>query len=249
MKCKNCGANYKTRELKCPYCNTENLIGKIWQAERSQAEFDYENEKKKVGKALLSPYMFERMLNRALVVVIGLYIVSFAIIVLVFMLSEPLEKLYFSHNKEEIETQMAEYYNAGEYEKLDLYMEEKYVEPQDYYAYTQATLLNFDYNRYMEYRMEFQALPKEEKETDDYYLEYALQNSKAVYNLDCGIYSILDEKNREMYESYQKEIMAYWVGTLKLTEGEIELLTDEESHYYDGIDEVVQGIKERRCWE
>ena len=41
MKCKNCGAQYKTRELKCPYCNTENIIGKIWQSERSQAEMEY----------------------------------------------------------------------------------------------------------------------------------------------------------------------------------------------------------------
>ena len=83
MKCKNCGAQYKTRELKCPYCNTENLIGKIWQTERSQAEMAYEEEKKKVGKVLFSPFMVDRLLSRAIAVLIGLHIVSFILIFIV----------------------------------------------------------------------------------------------------------------------------------------------------------------------
>ena len=248
MKCKNCGANYKTRELKCPYCNTENLIGKIWQAERSQAELEYENEKKQLGKHLLSPYMVERLLNRAILVLIGLYIVSFVIILLVFMLSEPIEKLYFSINKEEIEAQMAEYYEAGEYEKLDLYMEEKFVEHRDYYAYTQATSLNFDYNSYLECRLEFEALSEEEKMTDDYCLKYALVHSVDAYNLDCGIYSELDETNREMYETYQKDIMAYWVGTLGLSEEKVEELISIEYSFDEELESIIQDIKERRCW-
>lgn len=248
MKCKNCGANYKTRELKCPYCNTENIVGKIWQAERSQAELDYENEKKKIGKILLSPYMINRLLNRTILILTGLYIVSFAIIVLVFILSEPLERLYNSVNKEKIEAQMAEYYDAGEYEKLDVYMEEEFVDPQEYYTYTQATLLTYDYNKYMECRLGFQALSEEEKLTDDYYLKYALKNSVDVYNLECGIYSEPDEKNRELYEMYQKDIMAYWVGTLGLTNEEVATLIQIEYSFDEEMDRIIQDIKERRCW-
>lgn len=51
MKCKNCGANYKTRELKCPYCNTENFIGKIWQAERSRRSWTMKMKRNKLGNS------------------------------------------------------------------------------------------------------------------------------------------------------------------------------------------------------
>ena len=46
MKCKNCSANYKARELKCPYCNTTNLLGHIWLSEKTEAELEYEKAKK-----------------------------------------------------------------------------------------------------------------------------------------------------------------------------------------------------------
>ena len=96
MKCKNCGAQYKTREVKCPYCNTENLIGKIWQTERTQAELDYEAEKKKLGKILRSSYMEDRLLTRAILILIGLYIASVLVVALIVVLSGPIEVLIFT---------------------------------------------------------------------------------------------------------------------------------------------------------
>ena len=167
MKCKNCGANYKTRELKCPYCNTENLIGKVWQSERSQAELDYEEERKKVAKSLLSPYMAERILNRATLILIGLYIVSFLVVVLVIALSFPVQDLIFKMNKTEIEAQMEEYYSAGEYDLLDIYMDDNYVERKDYYTYNQITSQNFNYKSYMEHRLAFENMSKEEQLEDE----------------------------------------------------------------------------------
>ena len=246
MKCKNCGAQYKTRELKCPYCNTENLIGKIWQTERSQAEMEYEEEKKKVGKVLFSPYMADRLLSRAIVVLIGLHIVSFLLIFIVIALSFPFQKLLFSLNKEKIEAQMEEYYQAGEYEKLDVYMEENYVESKAYYTYTQVTLMMFDYNNYMEQRLTFDALPLEEKLLDDYHLKYALKHSRDVYNCEHGIYTELDENNMELYKKHQKEVMAYWIGELLLTEEEIEKLTSTEYMSDGEFMELVEKIIERR---
>ena len=246
MKCKNCGAQYKTRELKCPYCNTENIIGKIWQTERSQAEMEYEEEKKKVGKVLFSPYMADRLLSRAIVVLIGLHIVSFLLIFIVIALSYPFQKLLFSMNKEKIEAQMEEYYQAGEYDKLDVYMEENYVENQDYYTYTQVTLMMYDYNRYMSHRMAFDALTIEEKLADDYQLKYALDHSLQVYQRDCGIYREYDENNAELHERLKKEIMAYWVGELLLTEEEIEKLISADYVSHSELSELVENIKERR---
>ena len=42
MKCKSCAGNYKTKELICPYCGRANLLGKLWFAEKSEAEKEYE---------------------------------------------------------------------------------------------------------------------------------------------------------------------------------------------------------------
>ena len=249
MRCKNCGANYKTRELKCPYCNTENLIGKIWQAERSQAEKDYENEKKNLGKAIFSPYMLNRFANRSLVLVLGIYAVSIIIITVILLIYDVWGPLYFSLHKEEIEKQMEEYYSAGEYEKLDLYMEENYVKLRDYYAYTQATLMVEDYDSYLECRLRFENLSEEEKLKDEYCLEYAVDNSWEVYALDCGSYSRLDERNKELHEYYQKEIMAYWIGCLKLSEEEIAELTNDDYLSYDTRTKIIESIKERRSWQ
>lgn len=247
MKCKNCGANYKTRELKCPYCNTENLIGKIWQTERTQAELDYEAEKKKLGKILRSSYMEDRLLTRAILILIGLYIASFLVVALIVVLSGPIEDLIFAMNKEEIEAQMEEYFNAGEYEKLDAYMEDNYVEPQDYYAYTQATLLTSYYNSYMNHRLSFELLSKEEQLEDNYHLIYALKESVTAYHCGSGMYRDVDAKNVQLLKNMQKEIRAYWISELLLTEEEIqELITVDYSWEVDEY-EFAELIKDRRC--
>ena len=247
MKCKNCGANYKTRELKCPYCNTENLIGKVWQSERSQAELDYEEERKKVAKSLLSPYMAERILNRATLILIGLYIVSFLVVVLVIALSFPVQDLIFKMNKTEIEAQMEEYYSAGEYDLLDIYMDDNYVERKDYYTYNQITSQNFNYKSYMEHRLAFENMSKEEQLEDDYHLKYAIKGSIEVYNCECGDYSDVDPSNASVIESMQKEIMAYWIGELLLTEDEIQEILEADRVWNVDVEKFVEIVKERRC--
>ena len=247
MKCKNCGAHYKTRELKCPYCNTENLIGKIWQSERSQAELDYEEEKKKVGKILLSPYMANRLLNRTIFILILLYIIPFLVMTLVVMLSFPIEDLIFSINREKIEAQMEEYYEAGEYELLDIYMTENYVERKAYYKYNQVTSMQFDYNSYMAHRLAFENMSKEEQLEDDYHLEYAIKDSIAVYNCECGDYSDIDPDNAPLLEERQKEIMAYWIGELLLKEEEIQEILEADRVWDVDVEKFVEIVKERRC--
>lgn len=246
MKCKNCGANYKTRELKCPYCNTENIVGKLWQTERTMAEIDYEKEKGKVGKIIFSPYMYDRLISRAMYVLVILHIVSIAAVFLVALGSYGWQELIFRLNKAEIEAQMDEYYTAGEYEKLDAYMEE-YEAISGYKTYSTAIAMNWRYDEYLENRLNFQQLSEEEKSKDDYHLKYAIDYSAQVYNYECDIYGKYD-KNAELKADYQKEIMAYWVAELELTEDEITMLTSEEKYsYYDEARLIAQNVKDRRA--
>lgn len=228
MKCKNCGGNYKTRELECPYCNTENALGKIWMVKRSEAELAYEREKAELGKFLVSPYMLNRILNRALVILGLLYAVIFLGAYLVCLIEPQLENWHFKANEEKITARMEAYYVAGEFEKLYEYMEEECVDFKEFYTYTQAALLNNEYNRYLEQRMHYEALSDEEKETDTYYLESAINSSKKVYSLDMGIYDETDERNRELYESYRKEILAWWISEPKITKDAIDEWREQE---------------------
>ena len=101
MKCKNCGGQYKTKELMCPYCHTENLLGKIWMVQRSEAEEAYEREKRELGKTMLSPYMINRYLNRALVVSILLFTSIFVGMILIALGYSGIRELRLFINKDE----------------------------------------------------------------------------------------------------------------------------------------------------
>ena len=78
-------------------------------------------------------------------------------------------------------------------------------------------------------------------------MEYSLKESGNVYNLECGIYSDPVPENEALYEFYRKEIMAYWVGILQLSDEEIERLTDADDYYVEDMDSIIEGIKARRC--
>ena len=62
MTCKNCGGNYRTRELICPYCRTENVLGHLWLAKRKEAEEEYNRTAHTLREKLLSPYVFHRII-------------------------------------------------------------------------------------------------------------------------------------------------------------------------------------------
>ncbi len=246
MKCKNCGGNYKTIELKCPFCETENLLGKIWMKERSEAEREYEQKRKDMGKSVLSPYLFNRIANRGLFVLTCLYVGYFVGVVIVALVMTGIPQLSLAINKDKVEAQMEEYYQAGELDELYEYMYDKEVAFSDYYTYAQATLLHYDYKQYLEHRFFFEEMTEEEKKEDDYHLEYAIKEAIEVYMLDCGNYSELDEENRKLYEQYQQEIMAYWIGTLRLTKEEMEEVVNLDYISYDDYDELENKVRIRR---
>ncbi len=246
MKCKNCSSNYKTRELRCPYCQTENLLGKIWAVRRSEAEKEYEEAHKETYKKIRSPYMLNRFLNRGLVVMVLAYVLSFAVLCLIFFLGEKLTEWNVELHREEIEIQMAAYYESGELSELYDYMSETCVEFSEYPVYAQAVLLNYDYNRYLEHRLAFEEMSLEEQKEDDYHLQRAISYALEVYLLKCGVYSDYMEENAELCQSLQKEVKAYWLGTLLLTEEELEEMSAKDYMYRSDWEELVHTVKVRR---
>lgn len=250
MKCKSCNGQYKTKELVCPYCGTENLLGKLWCVQRSEAELAYEKERENVKKQIVSPYMLNRLVNRCLIMLAILYIAFFTIFVggayVIFKLQGKTKMVSNDINKEEVEKQMETFFEAGDLSELEFNMSEKDVEPSEYYTYTQATKIWNSYSRYMENRLFYDNWNEEDVKSLDYYLEFILEESVEVYTCDYGAYSELDENNEELYQMCKKEIMAYWVGTLKLTEEEIQSLITQEHSDSDEIDKLMENIIERR---
>lgn len=251
MKCKNCAGQYRTIELQCPYCGTENLIGKIWSVQRSEAERAYEEECKKVKKQISSPYMLNRIMNRCIVVLILLYIVYIGGVVLFFKAENKIEIAQRDNNIEEIERQMEEYYITGQFGKLDVYMRETKVDFLEYPTYSQATNMWNSYSFYMGYRMCFDKMQEADLEEynyrdKEYYLEQLVKYSADV----VGEVSDLEKGNEELYKAYQKEIYAYWMEQLGLTEEEIEQLStignvkllDRDEF----IDQFLEDMKKRR---
>ena len=111
MKCKNCSANYRARELKCPYCSTTNFLGHIWLAEKTEAELEYERAKQECGG--LSRYVIYRILTRILVIEVVVGVLLFLGVVAYFFLSEVIRDLNTNHNIASIEAKMELINEAG----------------------------------------------------------------------------------------------------------------------------------------
>jgi len=245
MKCKNCGANYKTRELKCPYCSTENIIGRIWKAQRSEAELEYERARREMGKKS-SPYVMDRVLTRAIVIIILVTILFFIGVAITCFIVEKAGDTWEAANDPKIFQEVKTYYKNGQYEKIDE-MREKYdMNGEEYFPYMQAASMNFDYNSYLEHKYAFMDMTDEEKMEDDYELEYFLRDSVDVVTLNIGRYSELHQMNQELYDEYVTEIKSAWIGILKMTDEEIEYISNKENNLSSSdYETLMTKIKER----
>lgn len=249
MKCKNCGADYKTRELKCPYCGTENLIGQIWLIERAEAEDVYHTARKK-NRGTFSLYVFSKILNRILIAGVGifLFILLFAK-ALVWGHGVYLD-IYKKTHSREISRTLETYHRDGSFQQLRDYLDKYDLYDSDYYVYDQAALIHFDYEMYKQYALEFLDYSEEEKTKYDYMLEFAIDWSRDVYNPQRGFFRELAPENQEMYERYKTDVMAFWVGSLALDEKQIDLLTSDVSALPgEEMDALVSDIMTRRPWQ
>lgn len=249
MKCKKCAAHYKTRELKCPYCGNSNALGKVWMAERTEAELEYERARREMGRKI-SPFVLNRVLGRILLIGCCLFgVILFLSFVIVFINSfmETTGKTAISAEDRAI---MERYYEEKEYLRLYEYMSKKDLIDSSNYTYSQAGLLANEYNRYMIHKLNFLSLSEEEKQEDDYQLESSIFYALQVYLCEQGIYEECDPKNMAQLQTYQREIESYFLATLGMTKEEVRTLTNREHNYIeeDIIESLLASIKLRRAW-
>ncbi len=244
MRCRNCGAHYRLRDLACPYCGTENIIGRIWQKQRSDAEEEYERKRKEAGK-LASPYVYNRAVNRVLLVE-GLFFVLVIIgCILVFGVLEFADTEHKAGPEE-----LQSLYEEGRYGEMYKAMQndyDAYEDPQRK-VYMQAGLMYRTYVNYQTNKMAFFAMTEEEKKKDDYHLEYSFREGCEVMTMRFGYYDELEPSNQKIYDEYSREIRAYFLGTLKLTEEEIAEILEADYLYQEDVDRYIKKVRDRNGW-
>lgn len=248
MKCINCGADFQTADLKCPYCGTVNEIGADWQAERVHYKNQYEKILQEI-KAYGPMYVANKIVNKALVI----FAIAMAVLTFVYMLPAIFEDVSLWAKRTAagnlIEDKMEEYHKEGQWNDLRILMDEYQMYSSEYYVYTQAAILQRQYNDYQMYKMKFMDLSEEEKQEDDFYLEQSIDDALDVYFVNSGSYHELQPENEAKIAEFQAEIEEYLRYMLGITEEEFAYILEEEYIYSDEMEDLIMKIKERKAWQ
>lgn len=247
MNCKTCGSDYKTRELKCPYCGNVNLLGKLWQVEKTEAEKEYETAKKDYNKRV-SPYVLNRLLSRAILIcglVCGLFVVGFTVVILIIGGGKT---LYAKMDSKKLNATMEQYCEAEQWDELYAYMRKYDILGTERYRFSQAALFGSAFTNFQGDKLQFLALSEEEKQEDTRKLKDSIGSGLKLYHGKVGIYSDIDPENVAMHENFKEEVLSYFVGTLGLTMEELETALTETFISTEEEERLVALAKERRAW-
>lgn len=246
MKCKSCAGNYKTKELICPYCGRTNLLGKLWFAEKSEAEQEYERARAEYENRV-TPYVVNRFLNRSLMICLFLFL-AIAATFIVFFFVWGLKRSAYENGHDFITNQKLEsYYAAGDYLGLHAYMREKDLICPEQYKYSQAANLGREYAYFQATKMIFLAQSEDEK-VENSNLSLLLGHAASVCGPQIGTYSEPDPANEKIVEEMRTEVYAFLYGTLGITEEEWEPFTIADEYGAVNTHELEDVLMERKAW-
>ncbi|MBR5502824.1 MAG: hypothetical protein IKV55_07305 [Oscillospiraceae bacterium] len=244
MKCKSCGANYRSRELRCPYCGAENAKGKLWKAQRDSAEQQYRELEQTEGAALRLRAA-NRVLNRALLfegIALGVFLVG---VFLWFMLGEAVFRVRRSVKADALSQQMQQLYAQQQLGELYRLMDEYDLFGDENYEYAQAALLHKDYAQFDLARCEFFAVLQRGEQPDEY-LTWKLVNSmNEILVPYISAYPRITENNAQLQQQYSADVLEFAQGWLGFGKEETALLysdwltTEQETLLQQKIAEVA----------
>ncbi|MCR5716848.1 MAG: hypothetical protein K6G23_08385 [Lachnospiraceae bacterium] len=245
MKCKNCGANYRTIKMNCPYCGAENRLGRIWHAEQSEAERAFEEARKEQHRKY-SPFILNRWLNRGILIALSMIVLSIVIVLAASLLDSLVPKIRYHRNAEKIEALMESYYQSGDYRMLRTMMDEYDLYGQDRYVYSQACFLYYDYRDFTadKYTVLQDILMGDG--ISETRLQLALMHARRFCICSLGDYSALAPENEDYYLNCLDEIKAFLVGYLGMTEHEWTDLCDADQFYDEDV--ITATLMKRRAY-
>ena len=247
MKCKNCGADYRTVQMKCPYCGTETRLGRIWFMERSKAEKAYD-EARLQRKQKYSPFILNRWLNRGILIATAALVLCFIILFGSFFLAEFIPARRYKAHQQEIEAQLNEALDAGDYRTVREIMQEYDLYGSDHYIASQAAFMQYDLQNYLASKYTVIEEIDRDGTTTELHISIALMYARRFQTFSMGNYSLLSERNEPFYNAGSADIRAFLVGYLGMTEEEWTDFCDSDVYPYPE-DEVAATLLERRAWE
>ena len=250
MKCENCGAEYRAKELKCPYCGTVNHTGMNWKAEEDREKSRAEQEKTAALKR--TPlFVVNRVANTILVLSLVLLVVFF----IVSAIGIKVEEVTTDQKRRKADFARAkEYYDAEDFVALDHYLTEYdlyYTEDERYDMMCEAALFHQERLDFEERWMEY-----EDKRQDTEYLadnfeygpvQYMLEKCQDILQEDSYQYQMEFEENQKYVEELQQQATLFLVSEFHYTEEDIKRLLETES-YDEGFQEIVRDAYERKGW-
>ena len=251
MKCKSCGANFETTELKCPFCGTDNKKGMEW----TQAEKSARESMERTGryiKSSLPLYICDHICN--IVITIGVVLT----VVLILLVNMDFGSGDKTTNYDKADEQLMEAcYQNDDWETLTNHMNKynlRFDKENRYKKYSEYVELRYDYDRVIEKMNRF--LNQSQKDREEY-CEYG-----SVYDLiyACSDYlyidykyayregeEVLDPENQITYDENKVFFFAFLKNRLLLTEEECAALADHDV-YGDEAHVLVSKVYERNGW-
>ncbi len=247
MKCRNCGAHFRARELDCPYCGTPNPKGAMWQRERQAAEAEYDRVSGVVAPALRRQAA-NRFLNRLLLIEAGIFALFFVILAAVFFMGGVAGKMHYFFHREEVEAELAALYREERFGALYARLSELDLVGEAFYEYSQISLLYYDYEDFTGARMEFIALRDggEEVEEDD--VEWLLNRMHDLLSPHIPAYPEFTERNNEYLKRWQADVEQFATAVLGMGEEETAVLR-QDYITMEETDALVQAVLQRGAWK
>ena len=248
MKCSKCGYDYPARETKCPYCGEPNKLGMEWEKEEDETRKETLLTKAKVLHSM-PLYVANKIMNIILLLAVVLLVVLF----LVFFILGYVDEKHTEHQKRSASVEEAEeIFKTGDNAALDAYLHEYEVYAEDgYEKYTERVDIYDRYSHFIEDVMDLRE--KSDWESDKTPRAYEVEDilcyaHEILLQDDYRISEIEFQENQKYFSEIQQNTIATLMGTLEMTEEEVNEFVKCD-RYYDEEETFVKIIFERKRWE
>lgn len=250
MKCKNCGADYSSYELKCPYCGTPNPIG--LNRKKQKDDIDRKFTMLKWQELIRSESdIHVKVLGRAVAAMIVLTVICIVVTTFFGVRQEMNDRPEHSRNqtKSEIEADIQECVDTENYRQIQYILMDNDVPYNEYMEYRALSRISENMENYRDAKVNLQESSVKYKDgiadIDSYkfrcenVVNYAFKVIQYTYR-DVYSNNQLDDPEdiwTSYYEECKEELKASLQYEMKFTPEEIEKIFEYEGEYVYSEDE------------
>lgn len=247
MRCEHCGATFADQEIRCPYCGWENR-----KAAEEEQKREVRSWTQKLADFLRLPERIVRRLRTVLLIVAACVVGIIIVAMLITYLTAPLRQAGDQARRAEELSILEEYYQNGEYEKMDEYLWglEDYYQPA-FQKYSEIAVLG----SLTEYTKESVKWAVESLKSQPHWEWAATDVALALYDAQLALCEAEElRSNGFLYENEEKvvelerEVRLLMTEQLGLSEAQMDaLLEDAPAEDLDALHGLALEIAKN--WE